>query len=116
METVCVSALVLLEMLGPLWEMGTGAGIAHPGGTALPNPSLMDLGECPGQDPTPGTAPGLLQGRECHGQLWGSCGIWGSYSARGSAVLGVSQAALGVPQHHECPRQGWEGPTVPGVP
>lgn len=100
METVCVSAPVLLEMLGPLWETGAMLAVPTLGGSApqsLPEgcggmsrtgshichgtrgPAVPGVPQHQGSCSAKGlTAPGVLQCQGSHRQGWGSCGTRGS--------------------------------------
>lgn len=126
METVCVSAPVLLEMLGPLWETGAALAVPTLGGSA---PQSLPDG-CGGMSRTgshicqgtggpavPGVPqavlgvlwhPGVLQcqgfcgtQRFCNsGDLTGSTGGPAApRGARGPTAPGVWQAGLKVPRY-----------------
>lgn len=71
METVSVSTLVLLELLGPLWEMGTRLASPTLGGSAPQSPP---------------------EGRGGMSRM----GSHSWHSTGGPAVPGVPRAALGV--------------------
>lgn len=140
METVCVCTNAAGAAGAPLGN-GDKAGIAHPGGATHPNPPLRGVGGCPGQDPTAGTAPGVLQCQGSHGLLWGPVapkgptlqGVlrfpevpqfrgshgqhWGSHSTRSTPgrAGGVPQSRGSHGQHRGLAGTA-QSPAVPGGP